>query len=170
MFSNCVRKWYMEYKYERHENWCYQDDVINLLSLLLRWLFWARYKELKWNLVVLQFWIWIESETKTGGVYRIDYVSRRSSDVFSRSFTLGLGARLDFKRRSSFRKYACYLSHRHQPTSPNTSRSFYHVPGYCWFLLWLNLSPNIFHSRILPAMWSRTPTDLLRLLGFHVVD
>ena len=125
----------MEYKCERHENWCYQGDVIHLLSLLLRWLFWARYKELKWNLVVLQFCIWIESEAKTGGVYRIDYASSRSSDLFSLSFTLGLGTRLDFKRRDSFRKYACYLSHHHQPATPNISESFYHVPGYYWFLL-----------------------------------
>ena len=160
----------MEYKCERHENWCYQGDVIHLLSLLLRWLFWARSKELKWNLVVLQFWIWIESEAKTGGVYRIDYASSRSSDLFSLSFTLGLGTRLDFKRRDSFRKYACYLSHHHQPATPNISESFYHVPRYYWFLLLLNLFPNIFHLRILPAMWSRTPTDLGRLLRFRFVD
>ena len=160
----------MAYKCERHENWCYQDDVRNLLSSLLRWLFWARYKKLKWNFggaAILNLnRIW----SQTGGVYRIDHASSRSSDVFSRSFTLGLGARLDFKRRDSFRKYACYLSHHHQPATPNISESFYHVPGYYWFLLLLNLFPNIFHLRILPAMWSRTPTDLRRLLRFRFVD
>ena len=123
------------------------------------------------NLVVLPFWIWIESEAKqaasTGKIMPPVDLATFSAAPLPWAWVPGWILTVVAVSGNTLVIYLIATNRRLQ-TQVNLFIMSLH--GYCWFLLWFNLFPNIFHLRILPAMWSRTPTDLRRLLRFRFVD